>query len=316
MLAILFLFAGLILLIAGGDGLVRGAVGLAERIHVPPLVIGLTIVAIGTSAPEMFVSVRAALNNAGGIAVGNVVGSNIANVLLVLGLPAMIIATSCKQKGLGKNLIVMIGLAMVFMIMMAKGSLQRYDGVILLILTCWFLYDQYSEARHHRRKRLDSDYHQEIGAVPQRRAVIAALLAFGILALPLGADLTVRGATEIATWLGLSQEVIGLTVIAIGTSLPELATALLAVWRGSSSVALGNVVGSNIFNIGAIMGVTATIVPVGIASRVIHFDMWMMAGAILLLAALAFYHLVITRNRGLAMTGAYIIYICIVFWLN
>lgn len=314
MLAAFLLVIGLITLLTGGDALVRGAVSVAERFHVPHVIIGLTIVAIGTSAPEMFVSVNAALNNAGGLAIGNVVGSNIANVLLVLGLPSLIAATNCREEGIGRNLVVMAGFTVVFMGMISTGRLERYDGAILLVLCGLFLFDQFNHASEHRRRlRADGVSHR---GVPRRTGLAIALLLFGFIALPLGASMTVAGASAIARGFGISQEVIGLTVIAIGTSLPELATSLFAVWRGKGSVAIGNVVGSNIFNIAAIMGVTAVIVPIPIRDRVIRVDMWVMLACALLLVVLAHHNVSIGRRLGLAMTGAYIIYITATFWLN
>lgn len=306
----LLLIAGLALLVVGGDILVRGAVGLAEKLRIPPLIIGLTIVAFGTSAPEMFVSVQAALDGSGGIAIGNVVGSNIANVLLVLSLPSLIRATECDEKGIGKNLIVMVGLMVVFMGMMSKGSMQRYDGLILLFILGLFLYDQYRSATDHRRtKQPTHDYHEDVENIPTSPLAIWAMLIGGLITLPMGAQLTVEGASQIARSWGISEEAIGLTVVALGTSLPELATSLLAVWRKNASVAIGNVVGSNIFNVAAIMGVTATIVPIPVADRVVYVDMWVMLAACLLLAALAHYSIAIGKRLGLAMFSAYVIYI-------
>ena len=305
MLSYAMLLAGLVILLAGGDLLVRGAVGLAERFRVPPLIIGLTIVALGTSAPEMMISVKAALDNAGGIAIGNVVGSNIANVFLVLAMPALIKETVCNEDGIGKNIMVMIGMTLVFMGMLANGTLARYDGLILLVLLALFLYDQYKSAVAHRNAAVSADYHDEIPQTPKNPLVIAGLLIVGLVLLPLGADMTVNGATDIARAWGVSEEVIGLTIVAVGTSLPELATSLLAVWRNNSSVALGNVVGSNIFNIGAIMGLAAAIAPIPVAPRIISVDIWVMLAAAGLVAFLAHYKILIGKKIGGGMLAAY-----------
>ena len=312
--SILFLIVGLGLLIVGGDTLVRGAIGLAERLHIPAIIIGLTVVALGTSAPELVVSVKAALSGADGLAIGNVVGSNIANVLLVLGLPSLIKPTDCSERGIGKNLLIMIGLTVVFMGMLGNGRLGRADGLILLALLALFLYDQYAAARKARRlKKAQADYHDEIENIPSSNWVIGGLILAGIVCLPIGAHLTVQGAREIAEALGVSDEAIGLTVVAVGTSLPELATSLLAVMRKNTSVALGNVVGSNILNICAIMGVTAAIIPMQVANRVIYEDMWVMFGAAVLIALLAHYRIRIGRRVGLAMLFAYVIFIASAF---
>jgi cation:H+ antiporter len=314
MISYFLLIAGLVLLIAGGDALVRGAVGLAEKFHIPPLIIGLTIVAFGTSAPELFVSTSAALKGAGGIAIGNIVGSNIANILLVLGLPSLITATYCSEKGIGRNLAVLLGITVVFMGMLSNGILTRFDGGILLVLLALFLYAQYRSAMRHRRSKIaEHDYHEDLEVIPHSNWLIAAALLIGLVALPAGAELTVTGASQIAHSLGVSDAAIGLTIVALGTSLPELATSLLAVWRKNDSVAIGNVVGSNIFNIAAIMGLTSVIVPIQVAERMATVDMWIMLGVTLFLVGLAHYRIWIGKRLGGAMAVAYCIYIMTAF---
>jgi cation:H+ antiporter len=313
MLDYFLLFTGLAILALGGDWLIRGAVGLAERFRVPAFIIGLTVIAIGTSAPEMLVSLRAAHEGAGGIAVGNVIGSNIANVLLVLALPALIAKTRIDETGVGRNIAVMIGMTVVFMGMLATGRMERHDGVILLALVALFFYDQFNAARRHRRTMLD--FSAELESAAHRPGSIALLLVAGLAALPLGADMTIRGAAAIAASLGISQEAIGLTVVAVGTSLPELAAGTLAVFRRNHSVALGNIVGSNIFNIGLVMGGTATLFPLSVAPRITHFDMWAMMAAALLMAALAHYRIGIGKRVGSAMLVAYAIYVAATFFV-
>jgi cation:H+ antiporter len=311
------LVAGLALLLVGGDILVRGAVGLAEKLAIPPLIIGLTIVSFGTSAPELFISVNAALENAGGLAIGNVVGSNIANVLLVLGVPALILPCVCKEDGIGRNLLVLLGLTIVFMGMLSKGGLNFYDGAILFTLLVLYLYSQFRNAARIRKQFKTTaadddnlaDYRDEIDSVPTSGAVIAILIIIGIIMLPLGADLTVTAASHIARSWHVSDEVIGLTVVAIGTSLPELATTLMAVFRNNSSVALGNVVGSNIFNIAAIMGITAMVAPLPVGGSIVQIDMWMMLATTVLIALLAHYGKTIRLFGGLAMCVIYSAYI-------
>lgn len=310
----IFLLAGLAVLLVGGDLLVRGAVGFAEKLSIPPLIIGLTIVSLGTSAPELFVSVKAALDGVGGIAIGNVVGSNIANVLLVLGLPALIHATCCQEKGISRNILVMLGLTVVFMGMMSKGSLERYDGAILLVLLMLFLWEQFRSAKSARSNAAANlDYHDEVPAIPTRMHVVAISLIAGLMMLPFGAKLIVDSATQIAMTWNVPEEIIGLSIIAIGTSLPELAASMMAVMRGNASVALGNIVGSNIFNIAAIMGTTALIKPIGVGSHILQIDMWVMLGVSLLLAALAHYHKTIATAGGLAMVAGYTAYIVLAF---
>ena len=305
----LFLLAvGLIVLVVGGDVLIRGAVAIAENLKIPPLIIGLTIVSLGTSAPELFISVQAALGGSAGIAIGNVVGSNIANVLLVLGVPALITATSCKENGIGRNIMVMIGITIVFMGMLAKGYLGLLDGLILVTLLCLFLWDQYRSARQLSPDEIH-DYHDDVPELPKNGLVTIAFLIVGIILLPLGAWLTVDAAHSIALSLGVPDEIIGLTIVAVGTSLPELAASLMAVFRGNSNVAIGNVVGSNIFNIAAIMGITVIITPIEVGTHIINVDMWVMLGVSIWLVWLAYFKQRISRRSGIIMTTAYIVYL-------
>ncbi|MEM9277271.1 MAG: calcium/sodium antiporter [Pseudomonadota bacterium] len=308
MMDFLLLVLGLTVLVIGGDVLVRGSVKIAESLMIPPLIIGLTIVSLGTSAPEMFISVQAALAGSGGLAIGNVVGSNIANVLLVLGLPALIKAQSCAERGVGRNILIMVGITVVFIGMLAKGYMGRIDGFILITLLCLFLFDQYLSAKRRKPEDLH-DYHDDVPELPSSLLLSVGLLLAGIALLPLGAWLTVDAARAIASSLGVSDEIIGLTIVAIGTSLPELSASMMAVIRGSSSVAIGNVVGSNVFNIAAIMGVTTIIANVEVGEHLIHVDMWVMLGVCLLLGWLAWYKKRVSRRSGLVMMTAYIIYL-------
>ena len=310
MLVYLLLVVGLVILIIGGDILVRGAVSIAERFKISPLIIGLTIVSLGTSAPELFISVQAALAGSGGLAIGNVIGSNIANILLVLGLPALIVAQNVKEDGIGRNIFVMLGITVIFMGMLSTGSMGFLYGLILITLLSLFLWDQYKSSL--KAKEIP-DYHDEVGEGPSSPKIAALYLLIGIIMLPLGAQLTVDNAHEIALNWGLSDEIIGLTVVAIGTSLPELAASMMAVIRGNSNLAIGNVVGSNIFNIAAIMGVTLIITPVPVGEHIIALDMWVMLAVSLLLAAIAYFRDAITRWMGLAMLGLYTTYIVVAF---
>jgi len=314
MMDYIILVTGLALLLIGGDILVRGSVGLAEKLSIPPLIIGLTIVSFGTSAPELFISVKAAFEGSSGLAVGNVVGSNIANVLLVLGVPAMIYPCVCKEEGIGRNLLVMIGITIVFMGMMVNGNLETYEGAILFALLVLYLYSQFRNANKIRTDQNGNvndaaEYLDDVDNIPNNGWIIAVLLAGGLILLPLGADFIVDSASAIARSWHVSDEVIGLTIVAIGTSLPELATTLMAVFRKNVSVALGNVVGSNIFNIAGIMGITALIVPLQVGGNIVQFDMWVMLATSLLVMYLAHFGKTIKFYHGLAMTLIYCFYI-------
>ncbi len=305
------LLVGLALLVAGGDILIRGAVGLAENLRIPAMVIGMTIVAFGTSAPELLVSVAAGYAGTGGIAIGNVVGSNIANILLILAVPALIAATKLEDDGLAKNIAIMLGATMVFMFMLWRGQIGHFSGIILLLLFALFVWDQIRIAQAHRNEKPAHDYHDDIGEAPHSMPVIVTLIVLGLIMLPIGADFTVDGASGIAKVFGISDEVIGLTVVAIGTSLPELAASLLAVWRNNAGVAVGNIVGSNVFNILAIMGVTTTLFPITVAPRVYNFDMWVMAAAAVLVAVLAYAKIDIGKRVAALMAGAYALYVMV-----
>ena len=308
MLVYLLFCLGLILLLVGGDLLVRGAVGLAEKFGISPLIIGLTIVALGTSAPELLISLQAALAGSGELAVGNVVGSNIANVLLVLGVPAILSRITSQDDSIHSTLFFLLGLTAIFMWQMASGPLTRTDGFLLLIFLAAFLTQQFVHAR--RGKEPSDDYHDEIGSVPASNWIIAALLLAGIVALPLGANFTVDASVEIARRWMVPEEVIGLTIVAIGTSLPELATGVMAARHNNASVAIGNVVGSNFFNIAAIMGATAFVAgDVAVGAHIIGFDMWVMLAATLVLMALPLFNLSLGRKSGLLLIGSYAAYL-------
>ena len=307
MIDIIILITGIIFLALGGDALIRGAVAIAERMAISPLVIGLTIVSLGTSAPELFISIDAAWLGLGGLAVGNVVGSNIANVLLVLGLPAIFATTPCTGDNVQRSMIVMIGFMLLFMVMLYFSPLTWYHGAILLGLLGLFLYEQYRSAQAGGASILAEGDDHESTHDPLWKSI--AYLIFGAVVLPLGAHLTVAGAKEIAVALGLSDAVIGLTVVAIGTSLPELAASLTAVLKGKPNVAIGNVVGSNIFNIAAIMGITTLIVPVTPGDHIVNFDMWIMLAVALLLYIISTYLGKIGFKTALAMVTGYLVYI-------
>ncbi|MDZ7823357.1 MAG: calcium/sodium antiporter [Ahrensia sp.] len=316
LLSLAMLVAGLVLLVFAGDYLVKGAVGLAENFNIPPLIIGLTIVAFGTSAPELMVSLNSALTGVPDIAIGNIVGSNIANVLLVMGLPALIMAIPADQRGLSRNVAVMLVFTLVFMWMMNDGVITRIEGGILFAGLCIYIGEQILRARKIMGQGSDDavhDYHDDIGEAPHSTGTIALYLIGGLIALPIAAHLTVSGASGIARIFGVSDAAIGLTVVAVGTSLPELAATLMAAWRKSGDVALGNIIGSNIFNIAAIIGITGLIIPVPVAASMISYDMWVMLGAGILLAVLCFAKITTGKVIGSAMLVAFAAYIVSVF---
>ncbi|MGR3454835.1 calcium/sodium antiporter [Pseudooceanicola sp.] len=312
--AFLLALVGLGLLVVAGDLLVRGAVNLSLRIGIPALIVSLTIVAFGTSAPELLVSVDAVLSGAPGLALGNVVGSNIANILLVLGMPAIISGLHTSRVDTRRSYLTMMGGTLIFIGLAQFGAYGRVAGVILLGALALTLYDQFRDARAHRAetKAARDDATLE-GANPHMRMwKIMAFLIAGIAGLPIGARLLVENATVIATAFGVSDAVIGLTLVAIGTSAPELATTVAAAFRRQADVALGNVIGSNIFNLLGIIGITALIAPVPVDDQIARFDLWVMLGTSALLAPFILRRHDIGRLWGVVLTGGYAIYLWLV----
>jgi len=303
------LIGGFVILLLGGDFLVRGAVALAERLGVSPLIIGLTIVALGTSAPELMVSIKAVAQDAPGIAVGNVVGSNIANVLLVLGVPALIFPIVASGASLNRDNLFMVGGSILFIVFCWSGTLVTWQGLVFIALLAAFIYHAYRNARKEGQLAGAAEDFDGAGVFPHTLPMAFGMIVIGLAGLMAGAHLLVEGAVAIAREAGISETVIGLTMIAIGTSLPELTTSVVAAFRRHGDVAIGNVVGSNIFNILGVMGVTSILIPVPISDQVLHFDLWVMLAASLLLIPFAYYRLPIGRLTGLVFTLAYVGYI-------
>jgi cation:H+ antiporter len=307
---VLTLLAGLALLLAGGEGLVRGSVAVATRLGVSPLIIGLTLVGFGTSTPELVASVEAALIGAPGIAVGNVVGSNIANVLLVIGASAVILPVTASVTALKRDGTVMLLVTGVMVAIVLHGTLGRWVGLSLVALLL-----VYTVGSFIKDVRSDNGETMAEELPAWRGSLGAALLltAAGIAAVVVGADLLVRSAVIIAELAGLSEAVIGLTIVAIGTSLPELATSVMAAIRRHGDVALGNILGSNIFNILGIAGVTAVVAPITIPPEIMRLDIWVMAAAAVLLIAFGATARGVGRLEGALLFLAYVAYLAIQF---
>ncbi|ADZ69882.1 calcium/sodium antiporter [Polymorphum gilvum] len=297
-----FLVLGLVLLFAGGEGLVRGAVSLAARLGMPPLIIGLTVVGFGTSMPELVVSVKAAFQSSPDIAVGNVVGSNTANILLILGAAALISPIPTAIPGIRRDLAVMLAAALVMLALGLLGHVGRGTGLVMAATLALYVgYAAWSARTDHTGE--DAAH----AAVLPLWKELAALLA-GLVALVAGADFLVGSASAIARSLGISEAVIGLTVVAVGTSLPELATSVVAAFRRHSEIAIGNVVGSNVFNVLGILGVAAALHPLHIAPQMARFDIPLMLAVSLGLVGLLLALGRLSRPVGagfLASYGAY-----------
>lgn len=301
---------GLLILLLAGDALVKGAVNLALRIGIPALIVSLTIVAFGTSAPELLISVKAAIDGVPGIAMGNVVGSNTANILLVLGIPAMLATMHTHNCDTRKSYMQMIAASVLFIALAFTGSFTWISGVVLLGALVLIMGLAARDAQAHRKAgQTAEDDDAPEGADPNMPWWrIIGFLALGLVGLPLGADLLVDNAVIIARDFGISETVIGLTLVAIGTSLPELATTVMAALRRQADVALGNVIGSNIFNLLGIIGVASLVAPIPVAPEFLSYDLWVMLGASLLLVPFVFFGKDITWKWGVALTALYLGY--------
>lgn len=309
---ILFLLIGLVILIKGADWLVTGAGSVARRFGVSTLVIGLTIVAFGTSAPELIVNLISAVQGNTQLAIGNIVGSNIVNILLILGVSAVIFPLTVRSTTVWKEIPLALLAALVITVMAndalidgtSASLITRIDGIILLGFFAVFMYYTFGIAKQ-------SDAEPEEGSVKMLAPLHAVgLTVLGIGGLVLGGKLLVDGAVSLATMWGMSETVIGLTVVAVGTSLPELATSAVAAFKKEADIAIGNVVGSNIFNIFWILGVSSIITPLPLLAQN-NFDFFVMIGASVLLFAALFVgrkHM-LDRWQGVAFIGLYIVYI-------
>jgi cation:H+ antiporter len=313
----LLLFAGLALLVAGAESLVRGASRLALALGISPLIIGLTIVAFGTSAPEMSVSVMSGLNGQGALALGNVIGSNIFNVLFILGLSALIAPLVVAQQLIRLDVPLLIGASIAVWLLAADGRLGRLDGFLLFAGIIGYTAFLIRQSRRES-SAVTAEYAAEFGEPPSeaRRTwlIDIARIALGLGGLVLGSRWLVSSAVEIATWLGVSELVIGLTIVAIGTSLPEVATSVVASLRGERDIAVGNVIGSNLFNLLAVLGLVGLVSPAGVpvASHLIQFDLIIMIGVAIACLPIFFTGHLIARWEGGLFLGYYVAYMAYV----
>ncbi len=309
---IVYAILGLIILVLAGDMLVRGAVNVSLRLGVPALIVSLTIVAVGTSAPELLVSVEAVLDGVPGIAVGNVVGSNVANVLLVLGLPAMLVGFDLSRNETRSNYYQMIAGTALFAGLAYLGPILWFHGLLLLAVYAGFMLHAILTARNQRRAsvaQLDPVLELDEVDLGAPWWKIMGFLFLGVVGLPLGASILVESSTAVARQFGVSETVIGLTLVALGTSLPELATTLAAALRKEADVALGNVLGSNMANLLGIVGAASLFGAVPVAPAIVHYDMLVMIGAALILGPFIVLRSNITRLWGVIFTALYLAYI-------
>lgn len=308
---LLFLLIGLVLLYFGAEGLVRGSSSMALRLGVSPLLVGLTVVAFGTSAPEMIVSVKAAYLGQGDISVGNVVGSNICNIGLILAFSALIVPIKVASQIVRIDTPIMIGATALAIALLYDGSLTRTEGIIFFLLLVAYVVFSIRIAKKQAADPLAQEFSEEMKISKSGVALDVLMVIGGLVMLVFGARFLVDSAIVIAKAFGLSEAVIGLTIVAIGTSLPEFATSLIAAIKKEADIAVGNVVGSNIFNILGILGVSAFITPLS-SSGITGIDLGVMAGFALALWCFSATGHRITRLEGLVMLLAYAGY---VWWL-
>lgn len=313
-MSIVFLLIGFVLLVIGGEFLVRASVALSFKLKISRMVIGLTVVSFATSAPELLVSLQAALDGFSDISLGNVIGSNIANIGLVLGITAMITPLAIDRDFYKFNWpVMMLFSILLYFFLSSGGNLSRIEGIILLVALVVYLFVL---IRNSRRKEKNS-----VEEVDDSLRVVSVFkmsvwLLIGIAALYGGSELLVMGAVDLATSMGISERVISVTIIAIGTSIPELAASLIAAYKKEKAISLGNLIGSNIFNIASVLGLTALIQPIFLDSpKILTNDMFWMLGIAFILIPLAFLpkRFEISRYKGLILVVGYSIFIITAF---
>ena len=317
MLNLLFLGIGLALLTLGGEALIRGSLSAAKAFKVSPLLTGLIIVGFGTSAPELVVSLDAAMNNKPDVAIGNVIGSNIGNILLILGACALITPLVVRPLALRRDAVTVVAASILFLFLAEDNALEIMDATILLIAFFAYLVWAYWTERFHAAP--SAELHQaeaeELSAIPKSAFWTIMSIILGLVLLIGGSKILLIGAEGIAKYYGVSEAVIGLTIVAVGTSLPEFSVSVIAAIRGHADVAVGNILGSNIFNLLGILGVSAVLQPLPVHPRVLQFDQWIMLGASIVLLLFLYSGKNLSRLEGAILLAGYITYVGLSFSL-
>lgn len=308
----LVLILGLAVLIAGGEFLVKGAVGIAKKAHISPLVIGMTVISFGTSAPELVVSIKAALSNNPEIAIGNVIGSNIANIGMVLGITVLIFPIVVDRNSKILDWPMMMLASLLFYMFALDNVIQHWEGVVLFGILIAFTTYLIVNSRKKTKKELaaQAEFIEETAkSVPTILSIFYVLL--GLVGLYFGAGWLLKSAVNIATDLGMSKSVIGVTIVAFATSVPELVTSAVAAFKKETDISIGNLIGSNIFNVMAVIGLTAIIKPISVEQAVIDSDfIWMLAIALALLPMMLIGKK-LNRFKGAMLLGSYVAYIAV-----
>ena len=307
MIAILIV-GGLVLLFFGADWLVKGAVTMALHLGLSPLIVGLTVVALGTSLPEALVSVQASLDNQGGIALGNVIGSNILNIALILGLSALIQPLKVDSHLVKADVPLLVGASFLLMVLLEDFHISRMEGALLLLGIVFYVCGNIMTVKRTSPEE-DKIEGMEIPESPSNNLLRhIGLLVLGLIALALGSNFLVSGAVDLARIWGLSEALIGLTIVSIGTGTPELATALMAAYRKTADIAIGNAVGSNLFNIMFVVGLAGLVAPMD-ATGINSSDLYVMFGLTILLLPTVWTGLVLDRKEGFLFVAIYVAYI-------
>ena len=302
---------GLVVLLFSGEATLRGAIGLARLLGVSPAMIGLTVIAFGTSAPELTVSLNAALAGQPDIAIGNVVGSNIANILLVLGVGALIAPLIGNPLAVRRDALAMLAALLVLVLLGLSGQVSTWQGFAMVAALVGYVVISYRADRRDGDPAADLHAREaeEATGVPVATGVVLLYLAAGLAGLVGGAELLVEGAVGIARAAGISESVIGLSVVAVGTSLPELSATAVATWRRHTDVAVANVLGSNLFNVLLVLGVTSTVAPLPFAADIVRIDLWVMLASGVVLIPVMITGWRISRAEGVFMLACYAAYI-------
>ena len=308
---VIFFIVGTAILLTSGDFLVRAAISISIKLKISPMVVGLTVIAFGTSAPELLVGIQATWNGYGGLAIGNIIGSNIANVFLILGVPALILAIDNSDKELIKNYYFMLAAVSLFVLFLLFGEIGFWQGVLLIVFLILFLV----QAIFYKTGSKESFGYEEIDTKKESLGKwrLIVFLVVGFVGLPLGAKILITSATNFAENYGVSEEVIGLTVVAVGTSLPELATAIAAAYRREANLLLGNVIGSNIFNILGIAGIASLIHPLQLTDKIELSSVGTLIASSVVLAPIIIWYKSITRIIGIIFLLMYAGYMLVLF---
>lgn len=309
---------GFVLLLFGAEYLVRGAVSLAQKLNVSKMIIGMTIVAWGTTSPELVVSLQAAFDNRPGISIGNVVGSNIANILLILGAAAVIFPIAIKPATLYRDASMMMGSALLFTGLAIFGRIERWQAVVMVAILVVFTLYAFRAERTAGPANDPGDLAEELEAEfeegPKSTWLATLAVAGGVACVVIGAKLLVGAAVTTAQVLGVREEVIGLTIVAVGTSLPELATAVVAAFRRHSEIAVGNIMGAGIYNLLMIIGLVGLVVPIDVPAQIIRFDLWAMLAVTATLLAFLLFRGGLTRPIGVLLLATFAAYTALQYY--